>query len=161
LLRGFRIGPVAPHDNHFANWGTGHSSRTGVLADRLTERSLHAGMHQRRVFASEDENLEVRFYADGREPMGGELRTLATTVLARLFLHDPDHVGAFDVRIFGGRIGGAEVQVVRELTTAGGWVEIELPVDQAGTTFFYVEVEMPAAMRKAWSAPIWIERLGG
>ena len=36
LLNGFETAPTAPHDNHFANWGTGHSTRTAIVADKLT-----------------------------------------------------------------------------------------------------------------------------
>jgi phosphatidylserine/phosphatidylglycerophosphate/cardiolipin synthase-like enzyme len=161
LLRGFRIAPVASHDNHLANWGTGHSSRTGVVADTLTQRNLYDALHRRRVFASEDENLEIRFYVDGRVPMGGELRTLASTVSARVHLRDPDHSGDFHVRVMSGRIGGTGVEVVREITTAGGWIELELHVSDPGESFFYVEVEAPSVTRMAWSAPIWVERLAG
>lgn len=159
LLGGFRIGPVASHDNHFANWGTGHSSRTGVLAETLTERSLYDGLHRRRVFASEDENLELRFYADGRVPMGDEMRTLASTVSARVLLHDPDYTGDITVRVRRGRIGGTQTEVVRELTTSAGWLDLELSAPEPGTWFFYLEVEEPNASRMAWSAPIWVERL--
>src|SRR5690606_32278133 len=40
LLQGFRLAPAATHDNHMANWGTGHTSRTGLLAEGLDEQRL-------------------------------------------------------------------------------------------------------------------------
>jgi hypothetical protein len=161
LLRGFRIAPIASHDNHFANWGTGHSSRTGVVAETLSDAELARGLFQRRVFASEDENLELRFYADGRVPMGDELRTLQTSVPARVLLHDPDHAGDLTVRVRRGRIGGSATEIVHELTTGHGWLELQLPVGDPGVWFFYLEVHEPGVDRMAWSAPIWVERLAG
>jgi hypothetical protein len=51
LLHGFHTAPTAPHDNHFANWGTGHSTRTAIIADALTEDAL---LEARRAAALHD-----------------------------------------------------------------------------------------------------------
>ena len=66
LLHGFKTAPTAPHDNHFANWGTGHSTRTAIIAEKLTEDSLLEAIDQRAAYASEDEELQVRVYANKR-----------------------------------------------------------------------------------------------
>src|SRR5690606_11598330 len=52
LLNGFKTAPTAPHDNHYANWGTGHSTRTAIIAEALTEASLLEAIDQRAVYAS-------------------------------------------------------------------------------------------------------------
>jgi phosphatidylserine/phosphatidylglycerophosphate/cardiolipin synthase-like enzyme len=159
LLRGFRIAPAASHDNHLANWGSGHSSRTGVFTQALGEEALLAAIDQRQAYASEDENLELRFYADGRVPMGGEMGTTGDVVRATVSVSDPDDAGPYVVRVWAGRIGGDSVEPIAERSAAAGaTVELELPVAGAGTHFFYVEVHAPAADRMAWSAPIWVER---
>src|SRR5205085_8754000 len=97
LLHGFRLAPTAPHDNHFANWGTGHSSRTGVIATALTEAALLDAIDARAVFASEDEELQLRMYADGRVPMGAKLVTRGATAKLDVFLADANYTGNFDV----------------------------------------------------------------
>ena len=43
-------------------------SRTGVIATALTEGALLEAIDARAVFASEDEELQIRMYADGRVP---------------------------------------------------------------------------------------------
>ncbi len=160
LLRGFRLAPAASHDSHFANWGTGMTSRTAIAAPALDERSLLAAIDRREVYASEDEDLALRFDAAGRIPMGGETATTEPTVRARLTAEDPGFPGPFVARLHRGRVGDEAVEVVAELTLAGGApTALELPVPATGVYFFYVEVHEPAPNRMAWTAPIWVERL--
>jgi hypothetical protein len=159
LLRGFRMAPVASHDNHWANWGTGHTSRTGVIAGALSATELFDALDLRRVFASEDENLELRLYADGRVPMGAATATTASNVTADVFVLDPDYAGPYELRVYAGHIGGGEVRLVStQQLGADGWRSISVPLG-TGHQFFYVEVLEIEADRMAWSAPIWIERI--
>jgi hypothetical protein len=160
LLNGFKTAPTAPHDNHFANWGTGHSTRTAIVADKLTEAALLDAIDNRLVYASEDEQLAVRLYADGRVPMGGKLVTSAGTATLELFLDDSDYTGVFEVAVWSGAVGGAAVtEVQRKDALAGGtWHTITITL-APGEQFFYLEVTEPSPDRKAWTAPIWIERL--
>jgi hypothetical protein len=161
LMAGWRTAPTAPHDNHFANWGTGHSSRTAIIADKLTEDALVGAMDARRVYASEDEHLAVRLYADGRVPMGGKLATRASTAALELHLSDDDYTGTYDIVVFGGTIGGTAVREVKRVTGLRGdtWHTITLDLPSTGEHFFYVEVHEPSPDRMAWTAPIWIERI--
>ncbi|MBA3541128.1 MAG: hypothetical protein H0T79_16065, partial [Deltaproteobacteria bacterium] len=156
LLHGFRTAPTAPHDNHFANWGTGHSTRTGVVATTLTEDALLDAIDARAVYASEDEELVVRAYADKRVPMGGRLVTRNTTANLELFLADSNYTGSFEVVVYGGTIGGEAVREVARRTIAGdAWQTITVELPAVGEHFFYFEISEPSPDRMAWSAPIW------
>jgi phosphatidylserine/phosphatidylglycerophosphate/cardiolipin synthase-like enzyme len=160
LLHGFHLAPTAPHDNHFANWGTGHSSRTGVIATALTEPALLEAIDARAVFASEDEELQLRMYADGRVPMGAKLVTRGTTAKLDVFLSDANYTGSFDVAVYSGAVGGEAVREVKRVTIPGGsWQSITVDVTAVGEQFFYLEVKEPSPDRMAWSAPVWVERL--
>ena len=160
LLHGFRLAPAASHDNHRANWGTGHSTRTAVLAPRLDRDALLDAVDQRVVYASEDPNLQLRFYAGGRVPMGGALRTTEAGVRAWAEVFDPDDDGPVELRVFHGVVGGEAVEQVSTQTIAGGErVHLTLELDRPGEHFFYVEVFQRDTDRMAWSAPIWVERL--
>jgi HKD family nuclease len=159
LSRGFLLAPAASHDNHFANWGTGHSSRTGVIARALTARDLLDGIDQRQVFASEDQDLEVRFYVDQRVAMGGRAATTASELPARVHLSDPDFAGPYEVRVRRGRRGDAGFETVATVTAAAGWTDLSLPLPAAGEWIVYLEIVEPGPDRQAWTAPVWIERL--
>lgn len=158
LLAGFELAPSAPHDNHMANWGTGHTSRTAIAAPALSEADLLDAIDQRAVYASEDQNLELRVYAAGRAPMGSHLATTATSVPLAITLTDPDYAGDYQINIVTGAVGGESVAVVETLTAGAGTTELSLPV-APGRHFVYVEVLETGADRMAWSAPIWIEGL--
>jgi hypothetical protein len=114
----------------------------------------------RAVMASEDEDLDVRFYAGGRVFMGGETKTLDASVPAMVRATDPDFAGPFVVRVYRGKVGGSAVEAVFEQSlSAGAFHPIDLAMPEAGTWFFYVEIHELSKDRMAWTAPIWIERL--
>jgi hypothetical protein len=161
LLHGFLLAPTANHDNHYANWGTGHTSRTGVVAPTLSEHALLQAIDRRLVFASEDQNLQMRLYAAGRTPMGGFTKTLDTTAALQLSLHDDDFSGTYNVTVYRGKIGNDKVEVDQSLSSLGAdtWHDIKVSLPTEGRWFVYVEVHEPEPNRMAWSAPIWIERL--
>ena len=161
LLHGFRLAPTAPHDNHYANWGTGHSSRTGVITAALSEDAILRALDDRATFASEDENFELRVYGAGRVPMGQTLRTLSPGVALQVWLADPDAPAGFEVTLVRGRIGGDAVESLPlpGPLAADTWHDVPVELPQAGPWFVYLEVYEPSQNRMAWSAPIWLERL--
>jgi hypothetical protein len=159
LARGYRMAPVASHDNHLANWGTGHSSRTGVVAASLTKDSLLGAIRQREVFASEDQNLELRFYADGRIPMGSRMETTESSMNTQLHLTDPDYDGEYQLTVYSGTIGSGAMALKGTSTVTGnGWHEVSVSLPSAGEHVVYLEVLQVGANRMAWTAPIWIVR---
>jgi phosphatidylserine/phosphatidylglycerophosphate/cardiolipin synthase-like enzyme len=161
LLHGYKLAPTASHDNHYANWGTGHSSRTGLIAETLSTESILDAIARRSLYASEDENLEIRFYADGRFRAGESLATLEDQVSFDYYMTDPDFEGTFKVNVYQGKIGGEEIVPVLEMTDIAqdSWQEIVIDFAEAGKYFIYIEVIEAEPNRMAWSAPIWLEKL--
>ncbi|HEY5923750.1 MAG TPA: phospholipase D-like domain-containing protein [Kofleriaceae bacterium] len=160
LLHGFRTAPTAPHDNHFANWGTGHSTRTAIIADTLTEAALLEAIDQRLVYASEDEELTMRVYADKRVPMGGKLVTHGAFATLDVFLSDADYTGTFKVVVYTGTLGGDAVRELKRVDAVGNaWQQITVELPTNGDHFVYLEVLEPSPDRMAWSAPIWITKI--
>lgn len=159
LRHGFRLAPAASHDNHLANWGTAHTSRTVIAAPKLDEASLLEAIAQRNVYASEDQNLELRVYAEGRVRAGDELRTIEDTITLDVQLSDPDFVDRFAVTIFLGTVGGGAVQAVSEHELAAEeWHRLDVALPGEGEHFVYVQVHEAEPDRMAWSAPVFIRR---
>lgn len=160
LGHGFRLAPVASHDNHFANWGTGHTSRTAVIAPVLDEAALLTALDSLSVYASEDENLAMRVYADGRVRAGQEYATARDRLDLSVHLGDPDFAGPYAVSVLVGTVGNATptTAVQRELT-GDAWHVIEVPLPAAGDHYVVVQVHEATPNRMAWSAPVFVRRL--
>ncbi len=160
LTRGFRIAPVASHDNHLANWGTGHTSRTVAIADGLRERAFLDAVEFRQIYASEDQNLSVQLYAEGRDPMGSVHRTRSDSVSATLWLDDPDYTGTYTIRVFQGKVGEDGVVARQELPEVSpGTTDLSFSVPEAAMHFVYLEIYQTETDRMTWTSPLWIDHL--
>jgi hypothetical protein len=158
LNRGLRVGPCAGSDNHYQNWGTSSPARTGVWARDLAPASILGALRERRVFATEDENLSLWLEAEG-VPMGGVLATDATRVRTSLVIADPDEPRArYQVRWLVDRdgLGGAEAEVVREVEGAAGEIPMDLDLPLA-PTYLLVHVVQIQGEDSGWTAPLWID----
>jgi hypothetical protein len=142
-----------------ANWGTGHTSRTAIIADGLSEPELLAAINSRAVYASEDEDLVIRFYAEDRVPMGADLRTTRGEVNLSFKLTDPSYAGAFRVSLIVGTVGEQAIREIDLGEHAGGALSPASLDLVRGRHFAYLEVTEVDANRMAWSAPIFIEVL--
>ncbi len=159
LLGGMRLAPVANHDNHYANWGTGHRSRTGVWVERRDEAGFQDALLARRVFASEDPGLSVALFAEGRVPMGSELRTAGAKVGVQLLVTDEDYAGPYEIRWMRGRVGGDAVELAAQGSSPGrSWARQEIALPSPGVWFVYAEIREPGPDAMAWTAPVWIDR---
>jgi hypothetical protein len=128
-----------------------------IVAPLLGEQALLDAIDRRSVYASEDQNLELRVYAEGRVRAGGELRTIGDAVALDVFLSDPDFAGRFDVAVFVGTVGGATVEAVtRQELVADDWHRLDVQLPGEGEHFVYLEVHEPEPDRMAWSAPVWV-----
>lgn len=159
LGHGFRLAPIASHDNHFANFGTGHTSRTAVIAPRLDETAILSALRGGAVYASEDENLAVRVYADGRVRAGQAMATTASSIGLDVHLSDPDFAGPFAVTVLVGTVGSATPTTAAELELdADAWHRVDVPLPAAGDHWVVVQVHEREPDRMAWSAPVFARR---
>lgn len=88
LNRGWLVAPVGGQDNHSRDWGTRNDMRIGVWATKLTRNGIAEAFRARRVFASEDKNMEVDFRSNGF-PMGSRLRGKRPRQFS-VWVRDPD-----------------------------------------------------------------------
>lgn len=163
LNQGFRLAPAANQDNHFLNWGTITRARTAVLADRLTKADLLRAMKARHVYASEDENLQVRFVVNGQQ-MGSVIHTpQPRDITIEIELSDPDEPTAqYKVELFRDEIGGEMIEESAEesLLEGDGRVSFAGQRFESGRVFYFVKVSQVGADGReefAWTAPVWIE----
>jgi hypothetical protein len=163
LNKGFHIAPTANQDNHFFTWGTITRARTAVMADRLTTADLLRAMKARRVYATEDENLQITFRVNG-QPMGSIIRTPQPLDLTiEVELSDSDEPGAqYRVDLYRGEVGGNRIEGATEesFLEGNGKASFGGQRYESGKVFYFIKVSQTGSDGKedfAWTAPVWIE----
>ena len=163
LNEGFRLAPTANQDNHFLNWGTVTRARTAVLADRLTKANILHALKARRVYATEDQNLQVRFLVNG-EQMGSIIRTPQPQDLTiQVEIADPDEPNAkYEIELYRDEVGGDMITDAADTAEleGDGTVSFSGQRFESGNVFFFIKVSQEGADGRdelAWTAPVWIE----
>jgi hypothetical protein len=147
LDKGWHIAPAAGDDNHSANWGR-DDIRTVILADENNRQSLMQAMAERRVYATDDYDLEIDFRINGYV-MGSII----------------DNSGPATMTVLT-RDGNGENIRTMELISSGGWVvashsdseDWTMELDPANP-YYFIRITQNDDDR-AVTAPIWLE-LGG
>ncbi|HEX9942263.1 MAG TPA: hypothetical protein VGG03_09625 [Thermoanaerobaculia bacterium] len=159
LNRGFHLGPVADHDAHCNNYGTGIPNRTVYLLPNaavpvLTKAALLKAHKARHFFASEDSNAQLVFAAaDGAHVMG-DIFNAGGPVSLRAALYDPDNEAVSRIEIWRGQIGGGVPGSPYE--TALNQSTLRITENLPGGTYYYYVHAVQADGHDLWSAPMWI-----
>lgn len=160
LNEGFKIAPSADQDNHYAHWGSLHTGRTGVLARELTPDGIYEAIRARRVFASEDTNLELVMTANGRYM--GEVIPYTPEVVIDISLSDPDEPAAsYLVQVFADQPGKEFPKPIaqQQLPAGRNQLKISWKPAAAGESYAFVKVSQlnaEGSQDDAWTAPVWI-----
>lgn len=154
LDKGWHVGPVNS-DNTYGDLWAEIEGRTVVLAEALTESAFAAALQNRRVYATEDRNLEILYTLEGY-PLGTMLhrRNVEETVTLKASFNDPDGeaIGRVEVIAEGGTVAAD-----REIPDSTGEITIELSSDHA---YYFLKITQPDGHR-AVTAPVWIEQQPG
>ncbi len=89
LDKGWHVAPTNNQDNHKGKWGNANDARDVVLAESLTEEAIYEAIRARRVYATEDKNLELT-YSVNDLPMGTVIETVPEKLVFDISVQDPD-----------------------------------------------------------------------
>lgn len=64
LDKGWHVSPTNNQDNHKGLWGNANTARSVVLADSLTRENIYDAMRNYRVYATEDNDLNIYYTLD-------------------------------------------------------------------------------------------------
>jgi hypothetical protein len=169
LNRGFKLAPTGDQDNHYFTWGTITNARTAVIAPSLTSNDLLAALRARRVYATEDPNLEIIFQVNG--VMQGGIVTTLPAVNAELdirytILDSDEELAEYQIEVFSddGPGGPPAMQVdVFDATgnTSGGQMNTLTGVRFRGAGqyvwFKITQTGEDGDDDRVWTAPVWFE----
>jgi hypothetical protein len=154
LKKGYHVAPIANQDNHYTTFGRSSQQRTGVLATSLTKANVDEAFRNRRVYATEDHNLQVRLEV-GSHAMGEIVNINGTTVPIRVKVIDPDGESITSIVLRYGVAGSGSAPTT--LTSVSNQDSLVRSQTQAiGTTYYYYAYIVEADGHKAWSAPVWV-----
>lgn len=151
LDKGWHIAPTANPSGFEKDWGCGSSLRTVVDAASLTEAGIFEALRSRRVYATEDSDLQILFSLDGA-PMGSviKLRKVGQTADLDLSLQDSTDAAIGLVEVI---TEGGAVLDQRQLDSSYGQLRFSLPAEYP---YYFLRITQPDGDR-AVTAPIWID----
>ncbi len=154
LRRGYHVAPSSDQDNHNTNFGMSNQQRTVVVATSLTKSEIINALRNRRVYASEDNNMKVQFEVGAN--LMGDIFFTPSPINIRVKVSDAtpgDVVSRIEIRY--GIPGSGAVPTV--LATVSGRDSLVTTVNQPlnSTYYYYVFVQQTDGHR-VWTAPMWI-----
>jgi hypothetical protein len=148
LDKGWHVSPTNNQDNHLGKWGDANTARTVVLADSLTRENIYDAMRNMRIYATEDNNLRIKYTLNG-EAMGTIFDEKPASVNIKIDLEDPNNEALGKVSIIS---NGGKVVASKTLSTSKDTVEFTLNPDYS---YYYVRVD-EADKDIAVTAPVWV-----
>ncbi len=151
LDKGWHVAPTNNQDNHKGSWGNANDARNVIYADSLTEEGLFDAIRDRRLYATEDKNLEISYTLDGHM-MGSQLGTeeVGENVTIDVTVYDPDHSDAISkVEVV---VNSGRVAYTWDSIPASGELSATIPADYS---YYFIRVTQ-ADGNLAVTAPVWV-----
>lgn len=151
LDKGWHVAPTNNQDNHKGSWGNANDARNVIYADSLTEDGLFDAIRERRLYATEDKNLEISYTLDGHM-MGSQLGTedVGENVDIAVTVYDPDYNDAISkVEVV---VNSGKVAYTWDSIPASGELSCTIP---AAYSYYFIRVtQMDGNL--AVTAPVWV-----
>ena len=149
LDKGWHVAPSNNQDNHRGMWGDSNTARTVALADELTREAIFDALRNCRVYATEDNDLNIYYTLNG-QIMGSVIPAGQEQILSiAVDLSDATDsaIGKVEVIVNGGLSIDNQT-----LETSQGRVEFTVPADY---DYYYLRITQPDG-DIAVTAPVWV-----
>ena len=150
LDKGWHVAPTNNQDNHKGKWGNANTARTVVEASDLSRQSVYDAIKERRVYATEDENLKISYEVNGNT-MGS---IIPQTDLLEFNVNVEDINSGDNIKkisIIGD--GGKVVKSIDNInSTTKNW---SFTLDKSTSSYYYVRVDQ-ADSDIAVTSAVWV-----
>ncbi|MEP6677261.1 MAG: hypothetical protein ABJA78_19020, partial [Ferruginibacter sp.] len=158
LSRGYHIGPLMDHDNHYTTFGRTSFNRLAVNAPALNSAALLSAMRNRHFYATQDCDTRVSFTINN-QPMGSII-TGSDLPSISVYATDPTNAAAVPkIRIMYGVPGSNVLPAPLDSTNAKVFNVTDYYLTNTSTAYYYAEVTIGGA--KVITSPIWYTRISG
>lgn len=150
LDKGWHVAPTNNQDNHKGRWGNANDARDVILTDDFTEDGIYEALRARRMYATEDKNLELDYTVNGN--MMGSIIDVPETLNFEISFNDPDRtdsIAKVELVVNSGKVAYTWDSAA-DLTK--GSVSVELPPEY---TYYFVRVTEGDG-DLAVTAPVWV-----
>lgn len=150
LDKGWHVAPTNNQDNHKGRWGNANDARDVILTDDFSESGIYAALRARRMYATEDKNLELDYTLNGN--MMGSIIDVPEKLNFEISFNDPDRtdsIAKVELVVNSGKVAYTWDSAA-DLTK--GSVSVELAPEY---TYYFVRVTEGDG-DLAVTAPVWV-----
>ena len=150
LDKGWHVAPTNNQDNHKGRWGNANDARDVILTDDFTEDGIYAALRARRMYATEDKNLELDYTVNGN--MMGSIIDVPEKLNFDISFNDPDRtdsIAKVELVVNSGKVAYTWNSAAE---LANGSVSVELDPEY---TYYFVRVTEGDG-DLAVTAPVWV-----
>ncbi len=150
LDKGWHVAPTNNQDNHKGKWGNANDARDVILTDDFTEDGIYAALRARRMYATEDKNLDLDYTVNGN--MMGSIIDVPEKLNFEISFNDPDptdSIAKVELVVNSGKVAYTWDSAA---DLAKGSVSVELAPEY---TYYFVRVTEGDG-DLAVTAPVWV-----
>ena len=150
LDKGWHVAPTNNQDNHKGKWGNANDARDVILTDDFTEDGIYEALRARRMYATEDKNLELDYTVNGN--MMGSIIDVPEKLNFEISFNDPDRtdsIAKVELVVNSGKVAYTWDSAA---DLAKGSVSVELAPEY---TYYFVRVTEGDG-DLAVTAPVWV-----
>ena len=150
LDKGWHVAPTNNQDNHKGRWGDANDARDVILADDFTEDGIYEALRARRMYATEDKNLDLDYTVNGS--MMGSIIDVPEKLNFEISFNDPDRtdsIAKVELVVNSGKVAYTWDSAA---DLAKGSVSVELAPEY---TYYFVRVTEGDG-DLAVTAPVWV-----
>ncbi len=150
LDKGWHVAPTNNQDNHKGRWGNANDARDVILTDDFSESGIYAALRARRMYATEDKNLEIDYTVNGN--MMGSIIDVPEKLNFEISFNDPDRtdsIAKVELVVNSGKVAYTWDSAA---DLAKGSVSVELAPEY---TYYFVRVTEGDG-DLAVTAPVWV-----
>ena len=150
LDKGWHLAPTNNQDNHKGRWGNANDARDVILTDDFTEDGIYAALRARRMYATEDKNLDLDYTVNGS--MMGSIIDVPEKLNFEISFNDPDRtdsIAKVELVVNSGKVAYTWDSAA---DLAKGSVSVELAPEY---TYYFVRVTEGDG-DLAVTAPVWV-----